>query len=225
MDINIKNLTKKYRTKEGAIDAFKNITVDIKSGEFITIMGKSGSGKTSLLHIIGLLDRPTTGEITMDGDILSDANENTLVNIREEKIGFIFQSYHLLPNMTALENVLLPLHLKTHLPHDEKLTMAKETLREVSLYDRMDHLPKQLSGGEQQRVAIARGLVKNPSLIIADEPTGNLDEETEIEILNLLRKLHKDNRTLIIATHNNLVRNFAERNLVMNNGSLEESNI
>ncbi|AWG44320.1 hypothetical protein BEH_26405 (plasmid) [Priestia filamentosa] len=225
MNINIKNLTKKYRTKEGTIDAFKNVTVDIKSGEFITIMGKSGSGKTSLLHIIGLLDYPTIGEITMDGNIISNANESTLVNIREQKIGFIFQNYHLLPNMTALENVLLPLHLKTDLSHDEKLIMAKEALREVSLYDRVDHLPKQLSGGEQQRVAIARGLVKNPSLIIADEPTGNLDEETEIEILNLLKKLHKDNRTLIIATHNNLVRNFAERNLIMNNGSLEESNI
>lgn len=225
MNIKISNLTKRYKTMEGTIEAFKNITLEIKSGEFITIMGKSGSGKTSLLHIIGLLDHPTSGEINMDGNIISSISERDLVNIREQKIGFIFQSYHLLPNMTALENVLLPLHLKKNLTHDEKLLMAKEALREVSLYDRMDHLPKQLSGGEQQRVAIARGLVKNPSLIIADEPTGNLDEETEIEILNLLKKLHNNKRTLIIATHNTFVRNFAERNLIITNGSLEESNI
>ena len=198
--IKVKNLKKQFQIGSETVDAIKDISFEVNEGEFISIMGPSGSGKTTLMNIIGCLDSPTSGEYHLDDNEVSMLNDNELASIRNKKIGFVFQSFHLLSRNTALNNVMLPL---TYAGYDknEALSKAKKVLDKVGLEDRVEHKPNELSGGQQQRVAIARALVNNPSIIFADEPTGNLDTKTGEEIMSLFKELHKNGQTIIVITH------------------------
>ena len=198
--IKVKNLKKQFQIGSEIVYAIKDISFNVDAGEFISIMGPSGSGKTTLMNIIGCLDSPTSGEYHLDQNEVSSLDDNELAAIRNKKIGFVFQSFHLLSRNTALNNVMLPL---TYAGYDknEALKKAKGVLTEVGLDDRLSHKPNELSGGQQQRVAIARALVNNPSIVFADEPTGNLDTKTGEEIMNLFKKLHKNGQTIIVITH------------------------
>ena len=200
--IKVKNLKKQFQIGSEIVYAIKDISFNVDAGEFISIMGPSGSGKTTLMNIIGCLDSPTSGEYHLDQNEVSSLEDNELAAIRNKKIGFVFQSFHLLSRNTALNNVMLPL---TYAGYDknEALKKAKGVLTEVGLDDRLSHKPNELSGGQQQRVAIARALVNNPSIVFADEPTGNLDTKTGEEIMNLFKKLHKNGQTIIVITHEN----------------------
>ena len=197
--IKVKNLKKQFQIGSETVNAIKDISFDVKAGEFISIMGPSGSGKTTLMNIIGCLDTPTSGEYHLDDNEVSLLDDNELAAIRNKKIGFVFQSFHLLSRNTALNNVLLPL---TYAGYDKKeaLKKAKSVLDKVGLEDRVCHKPNELSGGQQQRVAIARALVNNPSIVFADEPTGNLDTKTGEEIMSLFKELHKNGQTIIVIT-------------------------
>ena len=198
--IKVKNLKKRFQIGSETVNAIKDISFEVNEGEFISIMGPSGSGKTTLMNIIGCLDSPTSGEYHLDDNEVSMLNDNELASIRNKKIGFVFQSFHLLSRNTALNNVMLPL---TYAGYDknEALSRAKKVLDKVGLEDRVEHKPNELSGGQQQRVAIARALVNNPSIIFADEPTGNLDTKTGEEIMSLFKELHKNGQTIIVITH------------------------
>ena len=198
--IKVKNLKKQFQIGSETVNAIKDISFEVNEGEFISIMGPSGSGKTTLMNIIGCLDSPTSGEYHLDDNEVSMLNDNELASIRNKKIGFVFQSFHLLSRNTALNNVMLPL---TYAGYDknEALSRAKKVLDKVGLEDRVEHKPNELSGGQQQRVAIARALVNNPSIIFADEPTGNLDTKTGEEIMSLFKELHKNGQTIIVITH------------------------
>ena len=198
--IKVKNLKKQFQIGSETVNAIKDISFEVDEGEFISIMGPSGSGKTTLMNIIGCLDSPTSGEYHLDDNEVSMLNDNELASIRNKKIGFVFQSFHLLSRNTALNNVMLPL---TYAGYDknEALSRAKKVLDKVGLEDRVEHKPNELSGGQQQRVAIARALVNNPSIIFADEPTGNLDTKTGEEIMSLFKELHKNGQTIIVITH------------------------
>ena len=198
--IKVKNLKKQFQIGSETVNAIKDISFDVNAGEFISIMGPSGSGKTTLMNIIGCLDSPTSGEYHLDDNEVSLLEDNELAAIRNKKIGFVFQSFHLLSRNTALSNVILPL---TYAGYDKNqaLKKAKSVLDKVGLEDRVSHKPNELSGGQQQRVAIARALVNDPSIVFADEPTGNLDAERAAEILNLLESANARGTTVLIATH------------------------
>ena len=198
--IKVKNLKKQFQIGSETVNAIKDISFDVKAGEFISIMGPSGSGKTTLMNIIGCLDTPTSGEYHLDDNEVSLLDDNELAAIRNKKIGFVFQSFHLLSRNTALNNVMLPL---TYAGFDknEALKKAKSVLGKVGLEDRVSHKPNELSGGQQQRVAIARALVNDPSIVFADEPTGNLDTKTGEEIMSLFKELHRNGQTIIVITH------------------------
>lgn len=199
--IQVKNLSKKYTIGQNSIYALRNFNLSIEKGEFVSIMGPSGSGKTTLLNLIGLLDSPTSGKIFFNGDEITNKNRKEKLQIRREMIGFIFQSFNLLPTMTALQNVEFPM-IFTQKDKIERKKQAKAFLSLVGLEKRINHLPTELSLGEQQRVAIARSLVNNPAIILADEPTGNLDTETGELIIELLKTLNEiENKTFLIATH------------------------
>src|SRR3954471_11981306 len=223
--IQIKNVTKLYPAKEtgngggkdpGAIHALDHISVHVASGEWLSIMGPSGSGKSTLVNLIGCLDPPSSGEIWLDGQDVAGISAAELNRVRAEKIGFIFQQFHLIPFLTAVENVMLAQYF--HSMTDEK--EAVEALTRVGLGDRAHHLPSQLSGGEQQRVCIARALINDPRIILADEPTGNLDAQNEEIVLRLLRDLHSQGRTIIMVTHDPLVARLADRCVELHHGQL-----
>ncbi len=218
--IKVKNLKKQFQIGSEIVNAIKDISFEVNAGEFISIMGPSGSGKTTLMNIIGCLDTPTSGEYHLDDSEVSLLDDDELAAIRNRKIGFVFQSFHLLTRNTALKNVMLPL---TYAGYDksEATEKAKSVLGKVGLDDRINHKPNELSGGQQQRVAIARALVNNPSIIFADEPTGNLDTKTGEEIMNLFKELHRNGQTIIVITHENEIADQTERIITVKDGLIE----
>ena len=218
--IRVKNLKKQFQIGSEIVNAIKDISFEVNAGEFISIMGPSGSGKTTLMNIIGCLDTPTSGEYHLDDSEVSLLDDDELATIRNRKIGFVFQSFHLLTRNTALKNVMLPLPYAGY-DKSEATEQAKSVLNKVGLDDRINHKPNELSGGQQQRVAIARALVNNPSIIFADEPTGNLDTKTGEEIMNLFKELHRNGQTIIVITHENEIADQTERIITVKDGLIE----
>ena len=208
----LENLVKEY----GSLRALNGVSFNIQPGEWVALMGLSGSGKTTLINILGGLDTLTSGRVVVDGAEISNLNESELVRYRAEKIGFVFQQFHLVPYLTALENVMLAQYF--HSVTDE--SQAAEALKRVGLADRLDHLPAKLSGGEQQRVAIARALINQPKLILADEPTGNLDEANEDIVINIFRDLHQSGHTILMVTHDQDIARNAGRRIELTHGHL-----
>jgi putative ABC transport system ATP-binding protein len=216
--IELRDLVKIYKVGETEVRALRGISYSIEDGEFLAIMGSSGSGKSTLMNILGCLDKPTSGEYILDGDQVSTLDKNTLAAIRNRKIGFVFQSFNLLPRTTALENTELPL-LYSRVNGKDMTQLALEALAAVGLRDRAHHKTNQLSGGEQQRVAIARALLNNPSLILADEPTGNLDSKTSFEIMSIFKKLNEEKRiTMIMVTHEPDIAAWARKRIHLKDG-------
>ncbi len=218
--IKAENLTKIYKVGETQVVALKNVSQTIMRGEFLAIMGPSGSGKSTFMNIIGCLDRPSEGKYYLEGTEVSSLDKNTLARIRNKKIGFIFQTFNLLPRTTALENTELPL-IYANIPSKKARELAMRALQAVGLDGREFHRTNQLSGGEQQRVAIARALVNNPSLLLADEPTGNLDTKTGAEILEIFKRLNEEERkTIILVTHDPEIASFARRRVFLRDGKI-----
>ncbi len=218
--IELKNLHKNYSVGTEIVRALRAIDLTIKGGEFVAIMGASGSGKSTLLNILGCLDKPTSGDYWLDGKNVNSMTKNQLANIRNTKIGFVFQSYNLLPRTTALENVELPLLYNSSVSNKVRREKAEHALESVGLADRMKHLSNQMSGGQQQRVAIARSLVNDPVIILADEATGNLDTKTSYEIMSLLQILNENGITIGFVTHEPDIAAFTKRNVVFRDGRL-----
>ena len=219
MIITVDNVNKTYKNGSLELQVLKNISFKVDKGEFLAIMGSSGSGKSTMMNILGCLDNQYEGRYILDGIDISKSTENELSEIRNKKIGFIFQSFNLLPRLTALENVELPL-VYSSIPKEERHKRANELLEMVGLKDRTHHRPNELSGGQRQRVAIARALVNNPSIILADEPTGNLDSKSEGEIIEILQKLNKMGKTIVIVTHEPSIGEIAERKIVFKDGEI-----
>jgi putative ABC transport system ATP-binding protein len=208
--IKVSHISKIYKNDSVETVALSDVSFDVDKGEFVAIMGPSGSGKSTLMHILGALDSPTSGSYVLDGEDIGKLNEDELSDIRNRKIGFIFQSYNLLPRITALKNVMLPM-IYAGIPKDTRLIKAKKYLEMVGLSDRMEHTSNQLSGGQQQRVAIARGLVMDPAILLADEPTGNIATSQAAEIMEIFQKLNKEGHTIIMITHEQHVAEYAKR--------------
>lgn len=219
--IKLRDITKIYKLGNVEVKAVNGINLDISANEYVAIVGPSGSGKSTLMNIIGCLDSPTFGEYYLNGEEVSRLSDDRLAEIRNSTIGFIFQGFDLLPRLTALENVELPLIYKG-LSKKERYAKGMEALEKVGLQDRMHHRPNELSGGQQQRVAIARALVTNPSLILADEPTGNLDSKSGLEIINLLQQLHEQGNTVILITHDSNIAGMARRLVSIHDGQIVE---
>jgi putative ABC transport system ATP-binding protein len=218
--IKIENLKREFTMGTETVHALRGISFTIKEGEFVTIMGSSGSGKSTMLNILGCLDQPTSGVYEIDGLKVKDLTRNELAKIRNEKIGFIFQSYNLLARTSAIENVELPLLYNSAVSNQERRDRAIKALEMVGLADRLHHTPSQLSGGQQQRVAIARSLVNNPVMILADEATGNLDTRTSYEIMSLFQELNKKGITIAFVTHEPDIANFSNRTIVLKDGKV-----
>ena len=221
--IKVVNVEKTYKKGSVSTNVLKGITLSIQSGEYVAIMGTSGSGKTTLMNILGFLDKPTKGKLELDGVDVSKLEDDDLSALRNEKIGFVFQQFYLLDRTTAIDNVLLPLVYTRKYPPDAT-DRAKKALVSVGLEDRMGYYGNELSGGQQQRVAIARALINDPEVILADEPTGNLDAESTSEILEIFSRLHKDGRTIILVTHDQSVAEYAQRGLKIEEGRIVETN-
>ena len=219
MIITVDNINKTYKNGSLELQVLKNISFKVDKGEFLAIMGSSGSGKSTMMNILGCLDNQYEGRYILDGIDISKSTENELSEIRNKKIGFIFQSFNLLPRLTALENVELPL-VYSSIPKEERHKRANELLEMVGLKERIHHRPNELSGGQGQRVAIARALANNPSIILADEPTGNLDSKSEEEIIEILQKLNKMGKTIVIVTHEPSIGEIAERKIVFKDGEI-----
>ncbi len=225
--IRLENLVKVYKIGETEVRALRGVTHEVEAGEFMAIMGPSGSGKSTLMNIIGCLDRPTSGKYFLEGEEVSTFDRDRLAHIRNQKIGFVFQTFNLLPRTSALENVELPLLYSSHIHSKQRLEMSLEALDSVGLKDRAHHKTNQLSGGEQQRVAIARALLNNPTLILADEPTGNLDTKTSQEIMNIFSRLNQEKKiTMVMVTHEPDIACFARKRIYIRDGEIikEETN-
>ena len=218
--IEVSGLKKDFHVGEITVHALKGIDLQIKEGEFVAIMGTSGSGKSTMLNILGCLDKPTDGKYVLDGVSMGELSKNELAGLRNNKLGFVFQSYNLLPRTTALENVELPLYYNSKIKSKERRERAIAALEAVGLADRMHHTPNQLSGGQQQRVAIARSLVNDPVVILADEATGNLDTRTSYEIMALLQDLNEKGKTIVFVTHESDIARFMTRNIVFRDGHI-----
>lgn len=215
----MENLNKTYDTGSIQVEALKSVNLNVNKNEYVAIMGASGSGKSTLMNIIGCLDRMTSGQYILDGEDVSTLNDTQLAEIRNKKIGFVFQSFNLLPRLTALGNVELPM-IYAGIPGAKRLQKAKEALEKVGLGDRMHHKPNELSGGQKQRVAIARALVNNPAILLADEPTGNLDTKSSIEIMDIFESLNKEGVTIVMVTHEADIAAHTKRNVVFRDGEI-----
>ncbi len=218
--ISLQSIGKVYDTGAVSVKALSDITLEVPRGEMLAIIGQSGSGKSTLMNIMGCLDSPTSGTYAFDGRDVSRLSERELSEVRGQKIGFVFQKFHLIPELTALENVELPLTYRG-LSAKARQQLAKESLARVGLTERMHHRPNELSGGQQQRVAIARAIAAHPPLILADEPTGNLDSESGETVMALLKELHADGHTVVLITHDPLIAAQAERNVCIKDGRIE----
>lgn len=217
--VELRNVRKTYRMGEETIHALDDITVDIQAGDFMSIIGPSGSGKSTLMHILGCLDSPTSGTIQLDGTMIHNASSRQLAAIRNRKIGFVFQSFNLLPKLNVLQNVELPM-VYSGMGGRERRERAMEAMRKVNIDNRAKHRPSQLSGGQQQRVAIARALVNDPRIIFADEPTGNLDSHTGEVVLEMFHKFHEEGRTIILVTHDPEIAAVTPRRLEIRDGKI-----
>jgi len=218
--ISIHNIAKHYQVGTQLVKAIKTISLNIKRNEYVALMGPSGSGKSTLMNILGCLDTPTHGEYLLAGKDVSKMDDNSLADIRNREIGFVFQTFNLLPRSSALENVMLPL-IYAGYTKAERMEKAKKTLESVQLGDRMNHRPNELSGGQRQRVAVARALVNNPAIILADEPTGNLDSTTSVEIMALFEEIHDLGNTVIVVTHEEDIARHAHRIIRLKDGEIE----
>lgn len=218
--ISVRNLQRTFEVGDNLVHALDNVNLDIHTGDFIAVMGPSGSGKSTLMNILGCLDTPTSGSYTLLDHVVSDMEDRALSEIRNQYIGFVFQSFHLLPRLTALDNVLLPFRYSKGVDRAEVVERAHHLMEDLGLDDRMKHQPNQLSGGQRQRVAIARALVTNPSLLLADEPTGNLDSKTSESILSLFDQLHERKQTILIVTHEDEVARHAGTVIRMRDGKI-----
>ncbi|MFN5319384.1 MAG: ABC transporter ATP-binding protein [Bacteroidia bacterium] len=218
--IDIRQLVRNFKLGSETIYVLRSLNLSVKRGEYVALMGPSGSGKSTLMNILGCLDTPTSGNYFLNGKDVSILSDNELAEIRNKEIGFIFQTFNLLPRSTALDNVILPL-IYSGMRRDEREQQAIKALEQVGLADRMKHKPNELSGGQRQRVAIARALVNNPSILLADEPTGNLDTKTSIEIMGLLHDIHKNGNTIIIVTHEEDIAQHAHRIIRLRDGKIE----
>ncbi len=216
--IRLENIRRDFKVGEETVHALRGVSFNIESGEFVTIMGTSGSGKSTLLNILGCLDTPTSGEYYLDGAAVRTMDKNERATLRNRKIGFVFQNYNLLPKTTAIENVELPLMYNSRYSSAARKERAIDALRAVGLGDRLLHRSNQMSGGQMQRVAIARALVNSPSVILADEATGNLDTRTSFEVLALFQQLHSQGRTIIFVTHNPEIAQYSGRNITLRDG-------
>ena len=222
--ISSENLSRQFRVGTVTINALNEVSFAVNKNEFVALMGASGSGKSTLMNLIGCLDSATSGSYNLNGTNVKEMDENSLADVRNKEIGFIFQTFNLLPRYTALENVTLPL-IYAGIKKEEREIMAEKALENVGLSDRMTHKPNELSGGERQRVAIARALVNNPSIILADEPTGNLDSETSIEIMKLFQKIHQKGNTIIVVTHEEDIAKYAGRIIRLKDGIIESDTL
>ncbi|MCK9451922.1 MAG: ABC transporter ATP-binding protein [Bacteroidales bacterium] len=222
--ISLKGISRHYRVGTELVKALDNIDLDINRNEYVALMGPSGSGKSTLMNLLGCLDTPTGGSYFLNGNDASRMNDNELADIRNKEIGFIFQTFNLLPRSTALENVMLPL-VYAGVSKQDRIEIAEKVLADVQLSDRIKHRPNELSGGQRQRVAIARALVNKPSIILADEPTGNLDSKTSVEIMGLLEAIHKLGNTIIVVTHEEDIAKHAHRIVRLRDGNIESDEI
>ena len=222
--ISITNIKRDFPLGNEIVYVLKGIDLEIKKGEYVALMGPSGSGKSTLMNILGCLDTPTSGTYILNGKHVSEMQDDELAGIRNKEIGFVFQTFNLMPRTTALDNVALPMVYAGY-SKSERIERATEVLKQVGLDDRMDHKPNQLSGGQRQRVAVARALVNKPSIILADEPTGNLDSKTSVEIMNLFNEIHSNGNTVILVTHEEEIAAYAHRIIRLRDGIIESDTL
>ena len=219
--ISLYKIVNNYFIGSIVVEALRSVDIEIKTNEYVAIMGPSGSGKSTLMNLVGCLDTPTSGNYVLNGTDVSKMDDNRLAEIRNQEIGFIFQTFNLLPRYTALENVILPL-IYAGLGKSERVEKAKHTMDDVGLGDRMEHKPNELSGGQRQRVAVARALVNDPSIILADEPTGNLDSKTSVDIMKLFGQIHSRGNTIILVTHEESIARYAHRIIRLLDGEIDK---
>lgn len=219
--IRLKDIVKTYGTGEAAVHVLKGIQLEVEKGEFISIMGPSGSGKSTLMNILGCLDRPGSGSYELAGKEVAHLTDDELAQVRNKQIGFVFQSFNLLPKLTALDNVILPM-IYAGTPKEERRPRAEKLLTDLGLGERLHHLPSALSGGQRQRVAIARALVNDPAIIMADEPTGNLDSKSSVDVMRIFTELYEQGKTIILVTHEPDIAEYAKRSIVLRDGIIQD---